>query len=195
ILVTAPSMGQSNGVAIPCSFAIPYSSEPTSLDTIGFSSSPDADPDEHISIYWQLSVGMKDPADVRQVTFEVPVFRTEISSPNYQEDVAVDAPFLESVDVNALLESLPIQCEDSASGKRLRISMMRTRDFLWLLLFTLAVTLGVWAIFYYMSLPGALFAALIPVVLALACYKTLVEALTWKADIEITPKGTTFTAG
>src|SRR5262249_9026719 len=86
-------------------------------------------------------------------------------------------------------------CEYSASGKRLRFSMMRTRDLLLFLLFTLAVTLGVWAIFRYVSLPGALVAALLPVVLAMACYKTLVEALTWKADIEITTKGTTFTAG
>src|SRR5262249_7676763 len=97
ILVTAISMARPNGVAIPCSFAIPYSCEPTSLDTIGFSSSPESDPDEHVSIHWQLSVGMKDLVDVRQVTFEVPVFQTEKSSPGYKEDVAVDAPFLEPV--------------------------------------------------------------------------------------------------
>jgi hypothetical protein len=195
ILVTALSMARSNGVAVPCSFAIPYSCEPTSLDTIGFSSSRDSDPDEHVSIYWELSVGMKDPVDVRQVTFEVPVFQTENSSPSYQEDTAIDAPFLEPVDVNALLESLPLRCEYSATGKRLRFSMMRPRDFLFMLLFTLAVTVGVWAIFRYVSLPGALFAAFLPVVLAIACLKTLVEALTWKVDIEVTAKSTTFTAG
>src|SRR5262249_23582276 len=72
---------------------------------------------------------------------------------------------------------------------------MRKRDFLWLLVFTLLVTLGVWAIFRYVSLPGAFFAAFLPVVLAIACYKTLVEALTWSAQIEITEKATKFTAG
>jgi hypothetical protein len=195
ILVTALSMARPNGVEIPCFFAIPYSCEPTSLDTIGLSSSPAADPDEHVSIFWQLSVGMKDPADVRQVTFEVPVFRTESSSPSYQEDTTLDLPYLEPVDVNALLESLPLKCEYSASGKRLRVSLMRTRDFLLMLLFTLAVTLGVWAIFRYVELPGALIAALLPVVLAIACYKTLVEALTWKVDIEVNATRTTFTAG
>src|SRR5262249_60661645 len=76
ILVTALSMSRPNGVAIPCSFAIPFSCEPTSLDTIGFSSSPDSDPDEHVSIHWELSVRMKDPLDLRQATFQVPVFRT-----------------------------------------------------------------------------------------------------------------------
>ena len=138
---------------------------------------------------------MKDPVDVRQVTFEVPVFRTESSSPSYHEDTAVDAAYVEQVDVPVLLESLPLWCEHTASGKRLRFSMMRTRDILLLLLLTLAVTAGVWAIFNYVSLPGSLIAALLPVVLALACIKTLVEALTWKADIEVTATATTITAG
>lgn len=195
ILVTALSMCRPDGIAIPCSFSIPFSCEPTTLDTIGFSSSAVADPDEHVSIHWQLTVGMKDPADLRQVAFEVPVFRTETSSPNYREDAAEDAPYLEPVDVKELLTSLPLQVTESAFGKRLTFSMMRTRDFLLLLLFTLGVMLGVWAIFRFVSLPGALFAALIPVVLALACCKTLVEALTWKADIEITAESSTFTAG
>jgi hypothetical protein len=195
ILVTALSMARPNGVAIPCSFAIPFSCEPTSLDTIGFSSSPDADPDKHVSIHWQLSVGMKDPVDVHEATFEIPVFRTESSSPAYKEESAVDAPYSEPVDVVALLESMPFRRESSLSGELLHFSLMRTRDFLLLLVFTLAVTLGVLAIFRFVSLPGALIAALLPVVLAIACYKTLVEGLTWNADIEITAKATTFTAG
>jgi hypothetical protein len=195
ILVTALSMARPNGVAIPCSFAIPFSCEPTSLDTIGFSSSPNSDPDEHISILWQLSVGMKDTQDLREATFEIPVFRTESSSPAYKEDVAADAPYLEPVDVDVLLASMPLRRESSMSEERLRFSLMRKRDFLFLLIFALAVTLGVLAIFRYVSLPGALFAALLPVVFALACYKTLVEALTWTADIEITKDATTFTAG
>jgi hypothetical protein len=195
VLVTALSMGRPDGVAIPCSFAIPYSCEPTSVDTIGFSKSAGPDPDEHVSFVWQLSVAMKDPTDLRQVTFDVPVFRTADSSPDYREDTTVDTPFLEPVDVDALLALLPIQREYSASGKRLRISFMRPRDFLFMLLFTFAVTVGVWAIFRYVSLPGSLFAGLIPVVLAIACFKTLVEALTWRTDIEITAEATTVTAG
>jgi hypothetical protein len=195
ILLTSFSMSRAKAVAIPCSFAIPFSCEPTSLDTIGFSRPQGSDPDDYVSFHWELSVGMKDPADLRQVTFEVPVFRTESSSPNYQEDVAVDARYLEPVDLSALLESIPLEREYLASGERLRFSFMRTRDFLLFLLFTLAVTLGVWAIFRYVSMPGALFAAFIPGFLAILCYKTLVEALTWKADIEITAKATTITAG
>ena len=195
ILVTALSMSRPNGVAIPCSFAIPFWCEPASLDTIGFSSSRDSHPDEHVSIHWELSVGMKDPVDVRQVTFEVPVFQTEDSSPVYKDDGAVDSLYLDTVDVDALLETIPFQRESSFSGERLRFSFMRTRDFLLMLLFTSAVTVGVWAIFRYVSLPGAFFAALIPIALAIDCYKTLVEALTWKAEIEITAKATTFTAG
>jgi hypothetical protein len=195
ILVTAPSMSRPDGVAIPCSFAIPNSCEPTSLDTIGFSSSPGSDPDEHISIYWQLSVGMKDPLDLREVTFEIPVFRTETSSPNYSEDVAAVAPYIEPVEVNALLESIPLEREYSASGQRLRFRMFRRRDFLLLLVFTLAVTLGVWAIFRYVSMPIAFFAAFLPGALAIFSYVALVQSLTWQAEIEITADATTFTAG
>jgi hypothetical protein len=195
ILVTALSMSRDNGVAIPCSFAIPFSCEPTSLDTITFSRVPD--PDEVVSIHWELSVGMKDPLDVHAVAFEIPVFRTEDSSRDYQEDATatIDTPYLESVDIDALVESLPLQREYSASSELLRFSLMGKRDFVLFLLFTLAVTVGVWAIFRYVSMPGALFAAFLPVVLAIACYKTLVEALTWKAEIEITASATIFTVG
>jgi hypothetical protein len=195
IVLTSPAMSRPNAVAIPCSFAIPFSCEPTSLDTITFSKSTDPDPDVHVSFHWKLSVGMKDPLDLRAVAFEVPVFRTESSSPDYQEDVTVDAPYLEPVDVDALLESIPLEREYSASGECFHFSLMRTRDFFLFLAFTLAVSLGVWAIFYYVSMPMALFAALLPTVLALASYWVLVQAVAWKADIEVTADATTFTAG
>ena len=195
ILVTSPSMAQPNAVAIPCSFAIPISCEPTSLNTIGFSSSTGSGSDEQVSIYWQLSVGMKDPLDVRQVTFEVPVFRTQSSSPDYQDSAAAEAPYLETEDVRAVLESLPLQRDYLASGERLRFSLMRRRDFFWMVVFTLAVTLGLGAIFRYVSMPGALLAAFLPGFLVILCYKTLIEALTWSADIEITDRAATFTAG
>jgi hypothetical protein len=195
VLVTDLSMSRPEGVAIPCSFAIPYSCEPTSLDTIGFDTSSNANQDEHVSIHWQLTVGMKDPADLRQVAFEIPVFRTERSSPNYLEDTSVDAPYLEPVDIEKLLSKLPLQIEESESGKRITFSMMRTRDFLFMQLFTLGVIFGVWAIFHYVSMPGAFFAAFLPVVLVIGCFKVLVEELTWKAEIEITAQTLTFTAG
>jgi hypothetical protein len=195
ILVTALSMARSNAVAIPCSFAIPFSCEPTSLDTIGISSSPNSNLHEHVSIQWQLSVGMKDSRDLREVTFEIPVFRTENGSRTYQEDVSVDAPYLERVDVDALLESIPLQRDYSTSGERLLFSMFRRRDFLLMLVFTLAMTLGVWAIFRYVSMPIALFAAFLPGALAIFSYVALVQGLTWKAEIEITAKATAFTAG
>jgi hypothetical protein len=208
ILVKSLPLDRPNAVAIPCSFAIPCSCKPTSLNTIGFSPSlgrsarrfsrvrfgPSQD-DEDVSIHWYLSVGMKDERDPRQVTFEIPVFRTESSSPDYREDVAVDAPYLEPVDVNAVLESLPFQREYSASGERLHLWFCRKRDFFLLLAFSLAVSLGVWAIFRYVSMPLALFAGFIPAVLALMGYWTLVTALTWKAEIEITATTTTFTVG
>ncbi len=72
---------------------------------------------------------------------------------------------------------------------------MRPRDFFLLLAFALAVSLGVWAIFHYVSMPIAFFAAFLPAGLALFSTVTLVQALTWKADIEITATATTFTAG
>jgi hypothetical protein len=64
-----------------------------------------------------------------------------------------------------------------------------------MLVFTLAVTLGVWAIFRYVSMPIALFAAFFPGALAIFSYVALVQGLTWKAEIEITANTTTFTAG
>jgi len=195
ILLKSLPMDRPNAVAIPCYFAIPFSCEPTSLNTITFSPSPDSEQDKVVSIHWQLSVGMKDTLDVPQATFEVPVFRTESSSRSYKEDVAVDAPYLEPVDLNALLESIAFQREYTASGERLRFSFFRTRNFFLVLAFALAVSLGVWAIFYYVSMPLALFAGMIPGALALMSCWILWEWLTWKAEIEITADATTFTAG
>ena len=195
ILVADTSMVRPNGIEIPCSFAIPFSCEPTSFDTIGFSNSPDSDPDVHISIHWQLSVGMKDPVDLRGVTFEIPVFRTENSSSNYKEDTAIDARYLEPVDVDVLLKSIPFSRDSSMSSDRLSFKLLRIRDLCWLLVLTLAITLSVAAIFRYVSLPGALFAALLPVALVIACYKALVESLTWSSEIELTEKSMTITVG
>jgi hypothetical protein len=195
ILVTDPSMSRPDGVAIPCSFAIPFACEPTSPDTVGFSGLPRSDPDEHVSFHWQLSVAMKDPLDLREAAFVVPVFRTETSSPDYQEEVATHAPYSEPVDVDALLETLPLRREYSASGERLCFSMFRRRDFLLMSLFTLAVGVGVWAIFRYVSMPLALFAAFLPAALVILACVTLVQGLTWKAEIEIAANVTTITAG
>jgi hypothetical protein len=195
VLVTAPPMSRTDGVALPCSFAIPFSCEPTSLDTVGFSGSPGSDPDEHVSIHWELTVGMKDPLDLREAAFEIPVFRTESSSPSYKEDVAADAPRLEPVETDALLESLPLRREYSAAGERLHFSTFRRRDFLLVLVFTLALTLGVGVIFHYVSMPIALFAAFLPGALVVFSCVALVQGLTWMAEVEITANATTITAG
>jgi len=194
ILLTAQSMVRPDSVAVPCSFAIPSSCEPTSLTSITGRISPDSEGDSEW-FEWELSVRMKDTLDGRYVACEVPVFRTQSRSPDYQEDLAADAAYLEPVDVNALLASIPMQHTFSASGERLRFSFMRKRDFFLFLAFTLALSLGLWAIFRYVSMPLAFFAGFLPGALAFSCYWTLVKGLTWKADIEITADKTTFTAG
>ncbi len=102
---------------------------------------------------------------------------------------------MEPVDADALVDSIPLRREYSASGQCLRFSMFRGRDFLLLLAFTLAVTLGVGAIFRYVSMPIALFAAFLPGALAMFGCVALVQGLTWTAEIEITANATTFTAG
>jgi hypothetical protein len=138
---------------------------------------------------------MKDTLDPRQVAFEVPVFRTQSRSPDDQEDLAADADYLEPVDIDSLLASIPLQRSYTASGERLRFSLFRTREFVVGLALTAAISLGVWAIFRYVSMPLAIFAAFLPGVIAFSAYWTLFKALTWNAEIEITPKTTTFTAG
>jgi hypothetical protein len=195
VLVTALPMSRPEGVAVPCSFAIPYSCEPTSPDTIGFASSSGSARDEQVSFAWELSVGMKDKTDLREATFEIPVFKTKDSSPGYREDKPADAPYLEPVETSSLLETLPLRRESSPEGERLRFTMFRKRDFFLLLLFTLALTVGVGAILRYVSMPISLFVAFLPVALVISACVALVQGATWQAEIEITDKVTTFTAG
>jgi hypothetical protein len=195
ILIKSMPMDRPDAVAIPCSFAIPYSCAPTSLNSLAPRRAPNERQDGFESTYWQLSVRLNHAADLHQVTFDIPVFKTKSSSPAYREDVSIDAPFLAPVDIGALIESIPFEREFSASGERLRFSLFRKRDFVGLLATALVFSLGVWAIFRYVPLPVALFAAFIPALFAILCYGTLVRGLAWQADIEMNADKTTFTAG
>jgi hypothetical protein len=231
ILAKSLPMDRPNAVAIPCSFAIPYSCQPTSRNSLLSSRAPNSVPfsralnsplssralnsllssrapnslpssrapnkkrDYDESIDWQLSVRLNNTSASQQVTFDIPVFKTERSSPEYREDVSIDAPYLVPVDTNAVLVSIPLKIEYLASRERLRFSLLRKRDFFLLLAFALALSLGMWAIFRYVPTGIAWIVAILPAFLAALSYVALVRVLTWKADIEITADMTTFTAG
>ena len=79
---------QPGTTAIPVSFAIPFNSPSTTLKT----------PMGESTIRWKLSVTLKNSPDLGGCVFEVPVFKTAQSRPNYRFDEDEIAPYYESVD-------------------------------------------------------------------------------------------------
>ncbi len=181
--------------ALPCYFAIPYDYPPTSSLSNSGGNGVDFGRGRRVTIRWELSVRPKEEADVRQATFEVPVFKTAQSSPNYREDETIDRPFLEPVDAEALLARHPYRLDVTAAGERHTFSTFHLGMFCGVLAFTLAVAAGTWAIFTYVDWPVSGFAALIPVALAVAGVIALVEMLSWQATIVISAEGVVIAAG
>jgi len=181
--------------SLPCYFAVPYECSPTGdRDGLPIAFLGTGEAGRQV-IRWELCVAPKDEADVRKATFEVPVFKTAQSSPDYREDESIDRPFLEPVNVEALLERIAYDRIETASGERHVFSLFQLGPFFGLLAFTMAIGLGTWAIFKYVDFPISAFAGLIPGALTIMGIVVLIEMLSWKAKILIQPDGVVIVAG
>lgn len=83
---------QPGTTAIPVSFAVPFNSPSTTIKT----------PVGESTIRWKLSVNLKNSPDLGGCVFDVPVFKTAQSRPDYRFDEAQIALFYESVDTKAV---------------------------------------------------------------------------------------------
>jgi hypothetical protein len=101
--------------AIPVLFGIPYDSRATD------------DSDSSNEVLWRLEVKAAVPGIDYHARFDVPVFRTEASSPDYKLDESAIAPYEGELDSAALFKESGIRVEPLAGGAQ-RICFAAARN-------------------------------------------------------------------
>ena len=174
---------------IPVYFAVPFDSDPTTVD--------DIERDGNLySTRWSLKVTRDDTNDFRSVQFHVPVFLTAESSPDYQEDTALLRPYAEIVTAESILARIRYRSETLADGVRLEFSLRR-----WDLIitgFALSLLSGVglvaaWAFLNPWVL--CLIASIVPAGTFVASTLGIWEMIFWQSEILIRDDTLDITAG
>ncbi len=174
---------------IPVYFAIPFDCVPTTTD----------DRTEQIegsAIQWLLEIKRDDNADFRSVQFEVPVFVTENSSPDYEEETNVLRQYSPAVTAESVLASMIYRRELVAGGERLVFSLRRWGFVLVAFVISLlCAVLLVAGISWLSPWPLVLIAALVPASLLAICVLAAFEMLLWRAVVTIRRDLVEVTAG
>ena len=89
--------------ALPVLFAIPYGQPPT-------------DPDSPTPVLWRLEVSAQNPGLDLRVRFELPVFVTAESAPDFQLDDAPLQPYRAAIDPGTELRTARVRIEQTARG-------------------------------------------------------------------------------
>jgi hypothetical protein len=127
--------------AIPVLFQIPYDCRPTD----------DADP--RSQTIWRLAVSAKTPGLDLSTSFDVPVFKTEESDPNFVVDRSLIAEYAAPEDPDRDLRDAGVLKTDSPSGEGIRFVFPMARAPFLATMVTLAAILfgGVPFFIYYMD--------------------------------------------
>jgi hypothetical protein len=188
---------QPHTTAIPFYFAIPFDSEESGqahswrehlLDTGRTRVSE--------TIRWWVKLAPKNTEDMREVKFEIPVFKTAESSPTYEPRAELIEPFLERLTPEAAIKAVPHAHEFLPDGERWSFFEYKADIFLGLVLMTLICGTGSAAILYYVQPAAARYIALlIPGALTVICSIGIFIILFWKSMIDKTTAGWSITSG
>lgn len=140
------------------------------------------------TIQWFITVAVKDDPKLRGVKFEVPVYRTNESTPGYQLDESATEPYLEKPDPRQILQRGYFV--EETEGDRVKFAFGL---FSWSLLFGLLAGMAFFglitaAILYWVAAPPKYFAALIPGILTILIAYGVLEAFCWRCDLTIDPE-------
>lgn len=187
LYIDKPLNSEPGKTNIPFSFAIPYDSQSTT-------SFLDGNSDVY---FWKVVVNIKDTPNAGGSVFPVPVFRTEESREDFRLNDELIAPYLEDVDVDAVLTRIGMRRSVSASGND-QLEFFR-RDFAViaaLFVMTLSCAAGVYMCFTSITqLETAAFVAFFPGLLAALFFYFMIDMLFWKASIELSPDELRYSAG
>jgi hypothetical protein len=106
--------------AIPVLFGIPFDSRPTD------------DTDSNNEVLWRLEVKAKVPGIDYSSRFDVPVYKTPASSPDFKLDESAVAPYQEEPDADSIIRNAGIRIEPlTGGGTRLHFSPARHLGSAW----------------------------------------------------------------
>lgn len=178
--------GRPDAIALPVYFAIPFDSEPTGFDTIRRGAWYAPGPRVRRTVRWWLSITPKDETDVRNAKFEVPVFKTAASSPDYREDESLVEPYLEKPAAESVLATIPHRIESIPGGRRICFHVCQWQACVFLVGLGAASAYGLWAaIWYARPLPLTAIAALLPGALLVIAVSSLFEMLFWGSRLDV----------
>lgn len=167
--------------AIPVQFHIPYQSEPT---TPSGATSP---------VLWRLEVEADAPGVDYHASFEVPVFRTADSSPDYQPDDSAISPYVREESIADVYRGCGIRRHETIRGIRIEFPLFRNLG----TAFGATVFLTIWtgAIVLMIHLGAPL---LFPI--AFGLFELLIlwfalELWLWRSVMDVNLRGVTLRAG
>ena len=169
---------------LPFRFAIDYDCQPTGHDTLvrgGFATRRTTNE----SIRWYVKVALTEDRQMRDIKFEVPVFKTPASSPDYIDNESALEPYLARPDAERVLQRRAFTDEPVPRGRRLTFGLFSWGLVLGLLVLCGLCGAGTVAIAISVPLPLSLFAGLIPAVLTLIGLYCLAEVLLWGSAVTI----------
>lgn len=168
---------QRGTTAIPVSFAIPIECAATTLKPV-----PGQRP-----VRWKLHVNVKNEAALGGCAFEVPVFRTAESRPDFELAEELVAPFHEDVDVPTVLQRVHWQRKILPSGSESwEFSLLDPVGLCIVLGVTAASAVGLWAaIMWFRASPFTAFGGFFAAVFLFIGLYTLAEMLLWRSSVEI----------
>ncbi|MEX2142908.1 MAG: DUF3592 domain-containing protein [Pirellulales bacterium] len=173
------SVPDPNSTALPVYFSVPFECKPSGLT-------------ETMGIRWRVKAGIEEPNFHRYATFEVPVFKTAESSPDFQPDLAVMQPFEAVVDAKVAIERMCRIEPLPNGGEKLRFSYT---DYLVLVIALVVVAVcagGVAAVFHFEAHPAW---ALVPGLFGLVIFLATSAMLLWGSSLAIQGDRVTVASG
>jgi hypothetical protein len=180
--------------AIPFDFAIPFGCIPTSEKPIRRKRNLMSTQTIRVTNRWYVEVSIRDDL-INSVRFEVPVFKTADSSPSYKADATLLEDYLHKPDAIKVLTKL--RYRDQSDGHLHRYSFYLFRgDIFWtLVVMVLLIGVGLFFNFKYVSIPPAIYIAIIPVLIGLAMIYGMFQMLFWKSSVTIADDEVTIETG
>jgi hypothetical protein len=180
-VVRGLSGGSEGALTLPISIGIDYKCLPT--DSSKFRC-------------WKLSISPKELIQSREAVFEVPVYRTELSDPNYIHDDAPVLPFVGKTGPEEVLQKLGCISESIVGGgQRYRFSIYHIEGLMFMGL-VLAVCLGLHVASWWI-MPWT-FKGIALAVTGLACWgalNSLAKLLFWYSTLDFYPNWLEASAG
>ncbi len=157
--------------AIPVQFHVPFDAAPTSL------------PDDSTVIIWRLDIEAAAPGVDLHASFDVPVFRTVDSSPDFELDHEIMAGYVRDESLWDLYRRCGLRRTETIHGLRVEFPLFRNLGTSLGLTAFLAGWLTVIGLMFQLGMPGWLTIIFAAFACLIACF--VVELWMWSSVVEV----------